>query len=365
MKYLVSFAMLVSFVFASYVDTNDTNISSLTNKKQTIFLSYEKVPDKIFVNQIFAVKVKAIITTPDFDKIKNRITDTNTMQVLNSDENWKWYNDEIFYKTFYLKAIDKNATMPHMYFELYKDGNLSDSQVFPDLKLNIIDLNTNRYFSHVIAKSLKILKSKTTNFDEKNLITVLEIEATNSNLKDFKLSWVVRDGIDSQVDNTPVYKIYYYAIISKQTKRFKFNYFNTKSNSFVKKQIDIVVDSDEVSTQSDLNPKDSKLEVYKNISFGVVFLILLYIFIKRRRLIYLLFVILLIVYYFIDTNPLNSIKIAANTKIQILPTQNSTVFYVTPRVLYVQKIMRRENYIKVILSNGKIGWVKDKNVLKN
>ena len=365
MKYLVSLVILVSFVFASSADTNDTNISSLADKKQTIFISYEKVPDKVFVNQIFSLKVKAIITTPAFDKIKTKITDSNTMQVLNNDENWKWYNDEIFYKTFYLKALDKNATMPHMYFEVYKDGNLSDSQVFPDLKLNIINLNANKYFSHVIAKSLKILKSKTTNFDEKNLITVIEIEASNSNLKDFKLSWVVRDGIDSQFDNTPKYKIYYYAIIPKQTKKFKFNYFNTTSNSFVKKQIDIVIDSDEVSTQSDLNPKDSKLEVYKNISFGVIFLILLYIFVKRRRLVYLLFMILLIVYYFIDTNPLNSIKIPANTKVQILPTQNSTVFYVTPRVLYVQTIMTRENYTKIILPNGKIGWIKDKNVSNN
>jgi len=94
-------------------------------------------------------------------------------------------------------------------------------------------------------------------------------------------------------------------------------------------------------------------------------LVFLYLFIRRKRVIYLIFLILLSVYYFIDTNPLNSIKISANTKVQILPTENSTVFYVTPRVLYVQKVMTREKYIKIILSNGKIGWVKEKNVLKN
>jgi hypothetical protein len=363
MRFFVGFIFLVSFLFGSNIDTN---ISTLANKKQTIFLSYENIPDKVFVNQVFSVKVKAIITTTNFDKIKNKIIDTNSsMKVLNSDENWKWYNDEIFYKTFYLKATDKNATMPHIYFELYNDDNLSDSQIFPDLKLNIINLNTDKYFSHVIAKSLKIIKSKTTSFDEKNLIIVIEIQATDSNLKDFKLSWVIRDGIDSKFDNTPIYKIYYYAIIPKELKKFKFTYFNTQSNSFVKKQVDVIIDNDEVSTQSDLNPKDDKLAIYKNISFGIIFLILLYIFIKRKRLVYLLLLILLVAYYFIDTNPLNSIKISANTKIQILPTENSTVFYVTPRVLYVQKLMTRENYIKVILSNGKIGWVKEKNVLKN
>lgn len=365
MRFVVSFIFLISFLFAGVQDTNETNTTQISLKKQTIFLSYEKVPQKVFVNQVFAIKVKAIISAVNFDEIKNRIIPSTNMKVLNADANWKWYNDEIFFKTFYLKAVDKNATMPNIYFELYKDGNLTNSQEFPSLKLNIINLNSDKYFSNVIAQSLNILKSKTTNFDDKNLIIVLEMEAKNSNLKDFKLSWVVRDGIDSKFDNTPIYKIYYYAIIPKQTKKFTFTYFNTVKNAFVKKSIPVVIDNSQISTQSDLNPKDSKLDLYRNISFGFVFLVFLYLFIRRKRVIYLIFLILLSVYYFIDTNPLNSIKISANTKVQILPTENSTVFYVTPRVLYVQKVMTREKYIKIILSNGKIGWVKEKNVLKN
>ena len=366
MRFFISFIFCYSLLFGALQDANKTtDINSTIQKKQTIFLSYEKVPDKVFVNQVFSIKVKAIITVNNFDKIKNRIADASSMQVINADENWKWYNDEIFYKTFYLKATDKNATMPDIYFDLYRDGDVINSQKFPELKLNIINLNADKYFSHVIANSLTVLKSKTTNFDEKNLIIVLEIEAKNSNLKDFKLSWVKRDGIDSQFDNTPIYKIYYYAIIPKYTQKFIFTYFNTKTNSFIKKQIDIVVNSDVVSTQSDLNPKDGTFEIYKNISFGLIFLLLLYILIKRRRFIYLLFLILLVVYYFIDTNPLNSIKIPADTKVQILPTKNSTVFYVTPRVLYVQTIMTREDYTKIILPNGKIGWIKDKNASNN
>jgi len=366
MRFLTVFIFCFSLVFGAVIDTNISNDANSTiQKKQSIFLSYEKIPKRVFVNQIFAIKVKAIISVANFDEIKNRIIKTPNIKVLNLDANWKWYNDEIFFKTFYLKAIDKNATMPKMYFELYKDGNLTNSQEFPSIKLNIINLNADKYFSNVIAQSLNILKSKTTNFDEKNLIIVLEMEARNSNLKDFKLNWVVRDGIDSQFDNTPIYKIYYYAIIPKQTKKFIFTYFNTKKNTFIKKIVPIVIDSAEISTQSDLNPKDNKLDLYKNISFGLIFLLFLYLLIRRKRLVYFILIILLAAYYFIDTNPFNSIKISANTKVQILPTKNSTVFYITPRVLYVQKVMKRENYIKIILSNGKIGWVKEKDVLKN
>ncbi|NOX15254.1 MAG: hypothetical protein GXP61_04390 [Epsilonproteobacteria bacterium] len=365
MKLFIIFLFSFSLLFGAIQDTNSSDVNNTIQKKQTIFLSYENIPEKVFVNQVFSIKVKAIITVSGFDKIKNKILSENGIKIINANENWKWYNDEIFYKTFYLKATDKNATMPQMNFELYKDGNLINSQKFPKLKLNIINLNTDKYFSHVIADSLRVLKSKTTNFDEKNLIVVLEIEAKNSNLKDFKLSWVKRDGIDSKFDNTPIYKIYYYAIIPKYTKNFIFTYFNTKTNSFIKKQIKIVVDSDEVSTQSDLNPKDGTFVIYKNISFGLLFLALLYLLIRRRRLVYFLALILLVIYYFIDTNPFNSIKIPKNTKVQILPTRNSTVFYITPRVLYVQKIMKREDYIKIILPNEKIGWIKEQNASNN
>ncbi|MDX1810192.1 MAG: hypothetical protein R3331_11690 [Sulfurospirillaceae bacterium] len=346
-------------------DSNETNATNLIDQKQTIFLSYQDVPDKVFVGQIFPIKVKALVSTQDFDEIKNNIIKNNGIDILNTDENWKWKNNELFFKTFYFKVVDKNATFPEISFDLYKDGNITNSQLFPPLSLNIINLNADKYFSNVIADSLDIIKSKTSNFDEKNLITVLEIEAKNSNLKDFKLSTVLRDGIDSAEDNTPYYKIYYYAIIPKHTESLTFTYFNTKENNFVKKSVDIVVDNDDVSTQSNLNPKDDGFKIYKNAMYGLFAIIFLILAITRRRVIYLLLLVFTVIMFFINMNPLSSIKISADTKVYILPTRNSTVFFVTPRIIYAQKIKKINNYIKIILPNGKIGWIKDANVIKN
>jgi len=391
MKLFLSFIFFASLIFANTINVSESNIphnnlkvvnnkitpdgkktisdykniSEPTGDKQNIFISYEKLPSNIIVNQQFSIKVKAIVTTKNFDEIKNRIIPQKNFKVLNSDENWTKKDDYRYYKTFYLRAKKNSAIFPQIFFELHKNKKLIASQKFPDVKLNIIALHTGKYFSNIVANSIDVIKVKTTKFDEKNLMVVLEIVAKNANLKDFKLSWVIRDGIDSFVDNFPMSKIYYYAIVPKYTNKFVFTYFNIAQNKLTKKSINLVIDNEEVSTQSDLNPQDSSFSLFKNITYGSLAIILLLIFFKRRRIIYLLFFIILIILLFYNINPLGNIFISKNSKIYILPTKNSTIFYITPNKTEAQRLNKRENYIKIILPNKKIGWVKDKNVIKN
>ena len=343
----------------------DTNRSEEIEKKQSIFLSYEKIPSSIIVNQQFAIKVKAIVATQNFDNIKDRVIPQKNFKVLNLDENWTKENDYRYYKTFYMRAKENNATFPQIFLELFKNDQLIASQQFPELKLNIISLHTGKYFSNIVANSLDIVKTKTTKFDENSLLVVLEIVAKDANLKDFKLSWVIRDGVDSFVDKFPMSKIYYYAIVPKYTKKFIFTYFNIKQNRLIKKSINLTIDNEEISTQSDLNPRNSSFTFFKNMTYGFLAIILLLIFFKRRRVIYLLLFVTLIVLFFSNINPLKNISIAKNSKVYILPIKNSTIFYIAPKKIEVQKLSERENYIKIILPNKKIGWVKEQNVVKN
>lgn len=361
------------FEISEDANTSDKNQTKTENtdkmhekkEKQNIFLSYIDTPTKIFAKQQFSVKVKSIVATQNFDKIRDRVIPEDNIEILNIDENWTKKSDSIYEKTFYLRAEEINATFPKIFFELYKDGNLTSSQIFPDLSLHIINLHTDKYFCNVIASWLDVIKVKTTKFDENSLMVVLEVLAKNANLKDFKLSRIIRGGIDSFVDNFPVSKIYYYAIVPNHTDKLTFKYFNTKQNRFIKKSIKLVLSDEEISTQSDLNPQNSSFNLYKNIAYGAAALILLFIFFKRRRIVYLLLFIILIVLFFMGINPLRNIKIAQNSKVYILPIKNSTIFYVTPKIIQVQKLSTREDYIKVILPNGKIGWIKEKNVINN
>ncbi len=345
--------------------TDDNNESNQTVNEQKIFLSYEDIPSKVIVNQQFSIKVKAIVTTKDFDKIKNESTPQKNIIILNSEENWTKKDDYTYFKTFYFRAKNDNITFPQIYCQLYKNEKLISSQEFPKLSLNIIKLNKDKYFSNVVADYLDILKVKTTKFDENNLMVVLEMKAKNANLEDFKLPWVIRDGIDSHVDNFPLSEVYYYAIVPKFTNKFVFSYFNVKQNRFIKKTVDLVIDNENISTQSDLNPQENSFNLYKNITYVGLAIILLFIYYKRRRIIYLIFFVILVIMFFSNINLLKDINISKNSKIFILPTKNSTIFYITPKALKVQKINTREDYIKIILPNGKIGWVKEKNVIHN
>ncbi len=365
MKYLAGFILFVCLLFGYENDINSTDSNISTIKKDTVFLSYTKKPDRVFVGQIFSLEAKAIIAEKEFDEIKTEILNDNGFDILNLDEKWKWYSDEVFFKTFYLKAKESNATFPDMEFKLYNFGTLIASKKFPKIELKIVNLNSDKYFCNVLAQSLEILKSKTTTFNENSVITVLEIKAKNANLKDFKLSWVDRDGIDSYKKDTPYSTIYYYAIIPKDTKIFKFTYFNVKKNRFVTKKVDIIIDNEKISTQSELNPQKNSFELYKNIGYILVGSILLVLLLKRRKIVYFILLCLIIAIFIYSFNPLNDIKISPNTKIRILPTKNSTIFYVTKKTVYAQKLGTRKDYIKVILPNGKIGWIKDKNVIEN
>lgn len=348
----------------SFFDQNSTETEK--EKAQSIFLSYEDTPSKIYVGELFKIKVKAIIANDDFEEMTNSFGSTQNLTVLNPDAKWKWLSDNIFYNTFYMKTDDITAKLPSLSLSIYQDSVKIDTQTLEAIKPNIIKLNTTKYFSGVIAQSLKVLKKRTTRFDDKNFIVVLEIEARVANLDDFSLSWVIRDGIDSSSKNLPDFKIFYYAIVPNHTKEFSFSYFNKGLNRFEKITIPIVAIDEKISTQIDINPAQDSLQIYKDGAYGIVALLLILLFIKRRRKTYIILLLLLVALFFYNKNPLNSIKVDKGSQMKILPTAKSTVFYVTNRTLYAQKLHEKDNYIKIILPNGKMGWIeKEKNDSKN
>ena len=366
LRLLVLLICPITFLFAEAIpdvnESNETNSSTTLapiKKAQSIFLSYESTPEKVYVGELFAIKVKAIIANDDFEDITSSFKNYQNLKIINPDAKWQWFNDNIFYNTFYMKADDINAKLPSLTLNIYQDSIKIDSGILEAKTPSIIKLNGTKHFSRVIAKSLKIKKYKTTQFDDKSYIIVLEIEAEEANLNDFKLKWVTRDGIDSSSSNLPYFKIFYYAIIPDFTKEFIFTYFDRDTNKFEKITIPIVVTDDKISTQIDLNPAQSSLQIYKDSVYGIIALILIILFIRRRKMSYIIFLVLLVAFFIYDKNLFNSIKIDKGSQIKILPTKKSTIFYTTNRTLYAQKLDQKDNYIKILLPNGKIGWIDD------
>ena len=103
---------------------------------------------------------------------------------------------------------------------------------------------------------------------------------------------------------------------------------------------------------------------------GVLTIFFLLLFLIKRKNSYIIIAILLSVVFFFFTKPNNLITIAQATKIYILPTNNSTVFYISPEEQSVEILDKKGEFIKVLfelnIENGKtVGWIKEEDIVKN
>jgi len=329
------------------------------------YLSYEKTPKKVFINQVFEVELKVIITLNNARNIKTEFLKSKNVEILNQDSLWKTKESNTYTNKFFYKITDHKFKLPIIKIK-YSSGKLRRvSKALYPFKLKSKKLNPNLNFSGVLAENLIITKYKSTNFDTQHNIVVLRIEAFNSNLGDFKLKFVRQDGINSKEMNLPETKIYYYLILEKKVNSFKFNYFNLTHNKFINFTIPIELSNDSVTTQIELNPNKNRFMIYKTIALGIVATLFLLISIFRRSIVFATIAIFIGIYTIYYQNPIIKVSIAKGTKVKILPTENSTIFYISQEKEQVQILNKREDLIKVLLPNSSVGWISDEDIIKN
>jgi len=359
-KILALFA-LSSFLFLSLYAQEEGSFSA----QKSIFLSHEELPSKLYVGQVFPLKVKAIIANTNFDTISTFFDPSTSATVINPDAKWEPIGNSTYENTFYFKLGSANSKLPLLHVRLIQKNNVIESDALTTPAIQAIQLKKEPIFSNVLAQTLSINKYKTTTFDAKNAIIVLEIEATLSNLKEFHLSTIPKNGIDSFSENGTAQKAYYYAIIPNYQKTFEFTYFDIPSNKFQKITLPVVIENEEVSTQLGLNPKESIFEFYKNIAYGVLAFVFFLVFLRRRRFFYFLLMAIFLALFILDKNPLNMVELKTNSTLMILPTERSTVFFTSTQNVSVEKLAEYNNYIKILLPDGKIGWTDRENIIKH
>ena len=67
-------------------------------------------------------------------------------------------------------------------------------------------------------------------------------------------------------------------------------------------------------------------------------------------------------YAFYDARPFAGANIKAGSAVTILPVNGSSVFYRPSSDEKVQVLLSQEKYTKILLDNGKIGWVRNENI---
>jgi hypothetical protein len=243
---------------------------------------------------------------------------------------------------------------------LLKDDKIVEyiSVKSPKIKFEKIAVNQ-ELFSHIIASNLQINTVKTKQYTNNMLLSTINIEATASNLEDMRLNKYQDQGIKSLKDTLPFQNLYYFVMIPSHIKEIQFTYYNTILKDFIMMTLPINLDEELVSTQTDLNPYNSSILIYKQftILFLLIIVIILFILTKRNRyLVIMVFLITIIGYLFI---PNKKIIVSNNTKVFILPTKHSTIYKVLQKQELAEVINKKDKYLKVVFKNNNIGWIKD------
>jgi hypothetical protein len=331
---------------------------------ESLFLSYEELPSKLYVGQVFPITLKAIVATPRAHSIDTAFEASKSAVVLNPNAQWESLGNSTFQATFYISLKTLTPHLPKITVSLVSNKTALESTSLVIPTPNVVSLKKEPFFSNVIAQNLSVLKYKTTTFDAKNAIIVLEIEANQANLKEFHLSGIPKNGVDSYSENGTTQKIFYYAIIPNYQKSFEFSYFDLPSNKFKKLSLPVTIENEEVSTQLGLNPKESIFEFYKNIAYGTLSVLFLLLFLRRRRVIYFIAMALFATLFFLDKNPLNQVELKSNSNVMILPTEHSTIFFTSKENVKVEKLAQRLHYSKILFPDGMIGWTNSENIIK-
>ena len=361
--------ILLPLIFlATLFAQEDFDLSTESNNSiqsvKVLYLNYEDIPKRIVKGEIFSVTVRILSTTEDYEQIRYDFKNKKGLETLNTIP-YRVENGKYFYDTFYYLSTSSSARLPDI--EAYlepNEENKYDKTVLKGKKLNVISLNPSRNFANIIAENFELIEFKTTSFDNIHNIIVFVAKARRCDISKLEFKNVYKQGIESITESIDDSKITYFVVVDKKLEKFKFSYFNLKQNRFNNIKIPIVVDDDKVTTQTDLKPKDQSKERIKLLIAISVALVLVLLIVWRKKYIYTIILVFPMAYIIYLSVPSKELCIKEGTNIYLLPVKNGTIFETTRQQIYLQQEGKAKGFVKVKLSNNKIGWIKDENICK-
>ena len=355
------------------VPTNEPDISVPDNqvydkiKVKELLLKATNVPKNVVIGEIFSVEIVAD-TQNDFEfELETQLDETNIKWLNKKNFQWVKSEDNKYVGTFYLEVTSIDAKTLKVSLTLKRNGeNYQSSSInifLPKLK----ELRSDENYNHIVADNLEVKKFKTTKFDDINNIMVVEIYGNNVDLSAFNIEnkTILKQGVDTINGDFNSQSAYYFAVFKPNKKSLDFNYYNLKKAKFESFSLPVSVEDDDVSTQIGLNPKQSEFSTYKDVtiySCAVFFLLLA---IWRRRLSYFFVAAVFIALGIYTYNPFGKAVLKPDISVSILPTKNSTIFYTSRKNENVEILDTKGDYSKILFADGKIGWVKKDNLVKN
>ncbi len=357
------------FAFSSALTAADINDSSKKQSSdQALFVSYDKTPSALLKNEIFEIKLKALVASSELGLLRTTLANQSGIKLLNPNYKWKLESDGSFALSLYFKVLDQAVRLPDIETVYSINGADKESVSMQGQTINASSVVPTQKFCGVIASSLSVNNYKIDGYDAQNNILALDISAKYANLEDFKLQNIGMQGVNSIKNGFESGKMFYYLIIPANQKNLEFEYFDKEKSSMqtISVTLDLSKIEDKVSTQTDLQPKSTDKALYVFLTVAVIASILYGIYYFKREKIFLILIVATIiagvVFLFI---PNEQVKIKKDTIVYLLPTENSTAFFQATSDMPVEKLKTSEGYVKIKLQDGKIGWVKGEMIVGN
>lgn len=348
------------------INLKDTQIYQRVEPNKLI-LKPSGMPKQVYEGEIFKFTLVADTQDNITVDIQTIISESEDIKWLNPNLQWENSANGVYKSEIYLEANSSKPKNPKITLNLKRNGEFfQTANVVLELP-KIKEVKGDEKFNRIVADLLEVKKYKTSKFDDKNLIIVAEISLKNGNIADFYIEdkGIIKQGVDSINGSLDSQSGYYFAVFDPTKEKIEFNYFNLKEKKFIDFSLPIIVEDDEISTQIGLNPKQSKFETYKNIAGYTLLAISFVMFLIKRSYIYLVATLIFGAYGLYTYNPFGSATLKENINVKILPTQNSTVFHTTKEQQKVEILGERQDYKKILMQDGKIGWVLKDDLVKN
>ena len=319
---------------------------------------YSYVPKKVYENQLFPVTVIGIGDTGT-DNPSFTFDSASTTQPLFQEPLVIRNGNDSFY-TFYFQAKTKDIRIPAL-----SVSSSSLEATFSPQNIAINTLKPREDFCGVLAADMKVKNSQVSNYDEKNHIVTLSIEAFEANIEELTLKGVVESGVENISRHFAKVSAEFYVVVPVEKKQLKFTYFNTIKKQYVFLEVPVVVEDASVATQSDLNPKEDSFEKLKKYALMSLAGFFFFMFLLKRDFFYLVFAVISFITLLTLYIPHKKICVQQGAPLYILPTATSTTSTKIDEKLDTLLLGEREGYKKVEYKEGIIGWIKNEDLCQN
>ncbi|MDD5716497.1 MAG: hypothetical protein PHW64_01730 [Sulfuricurvum sp.] len=342
----------------SEIDSLFAGVSSSSG----LTIQFTNLPTHPYVGEIVALTVKLTPVDVASGNIEYTLQNEEGIRIFSDTPRRKVKEDGV-YDTFYFLVQSSTIRFPDVTATLTSTGG--SSETLSGTTLSASALTPPAGYANVLADKFEIIDYKTTPYNNESNVVIFTVKALRCNISDFSIPNAIKQGFESKFSNVGESQMTYYAIIPNTEQNLNFSIFNLKKQRFESLVIPIVVDDDTVSTQSDLSPTDEGHTGLKVAAASVMVLILAAMFYWRREKWYLYTSALPMFYIVFALLPNENICVKKDAPIYLLPIKNGTIFEMTLKEEHLEAEKEVGDFIKVHLSDNKVGWVNKRDLCSN